>query len=452
MNHSRLSLNRSLIAGKLIIGIDPAKDKHQAAVLDTHGSQIGSSFSFPTTHTGYGEKLWQGLSKIIKTWEPEELVFAIETACNLWETLASYLKSRGYTVLLVSPLSTHHARPIMSLEFSRTDSKDAYLVATVAQRGAFNTYERFRTETNAMHTLSITYDKLRKELAQNRARVRALLERVFPEFPKIIKPSTNTAVYLLKKYLFPDEFLRMDIGAETKAIEDISRKQCGRNNLEKLQQAAQTSIGLVRRSEERLADRITLDSFLAVIETLQCQMERVLGELTRLTKNLPQFERLTSLSGVGEQLGSLFLAEVRELSRYTHYKHIEKLAGYNLRLFDSGRHSGVRHISSIGNSRLRWIIFKMTEETAKRVPEVRIKYLRRQLKRRRHIKNVVASVPQLLQLIMAMEKEQRPYELRETVVKELQELETKYEALKTAKRSPSSRPPQAEKNVNVSAG
>jgi hypothetical protein len=65
------------------------------------------------------------------------LVFAIETACSLWETLAFFLCDGGYTIVLVSPLSTHHARPIMSMEFSRTDPKDAYLVATVAQRGAF---------------------------------------------------------------------------------------------------------------------------------------------------------------------------------------------------------------------------------------------------------------------------------------------------------------------------
>ena len=79
---------------------------------------------------------------------------------------------------------------------------------------------------------------------------------------------------------------------------------------------------------------------------------------------------------------------MRDLGRYTHDKHIEKLAGLNLRLYQSTQYTGSRHISHIGNPRLRWIIYKMTEETAWRVPEVRIKYLRRQLKRRKHVKNV----------------------------------------------------------------
>ena len=435
MNHARLAKNRSVISGKTVIGIDPAKDRHRAAVVDAHGNQIGSSFSFQTNHTGYHHKLWQGVAKVIEETSPETIVFAVETACNLWETIAFYLHSHGYTVVLVSPLSTRHSRPVMSLEFSRTDPKDAYLIATIAQRGAFQLYESFTPESNAMHSLGITYDKLRKALAQNRARVRALLDRFFPEFPKIMTPSTNSAVYLLKKYLYPDEFLAMDIDSEEKVIEKISRKQYGRKTLEMLQEAAKTTVGVKRQADERIADRIALESYLAMIETAEEHMEQVLNELISRAKKRPEFERLTSLSGVGNQLAALFLAEVRELSRYTHYKHIEKLAGYNLRLHDSGRFSGVRHISSLGNHRLRWILFKMTEESSKRVPEIRLKYLRRQIKRRGHTKNVVAVVSKLLQLIMAMEKEQRPYEVRDTVVKELQKLEEQYEKLKKNKRS-----------------
>ena len=435
MNHLRLQHNRQLLASKTVIGIDPAKDKHQASVVDCQGSQRGASFSFAVSAAGYGETLWRSIGKILPTFGPHDIVFAIETACNLWETLAFFLYSRGYTVVLVSPLSTHHARPIMSMEFSRTDPKDAYLVATVAQRGAFQSYERFPAEQSAMHQLSITYDKLRKDLAQNRARLHALLDRVFPEFPHILLPQRESAVYLLKKYLFPDEFLALDIRSEAHVLEQISRRQCGRPTLEALQKAAATSIGLIRRSDERVADRTSLDAFLTLIESAEHQITRVLDELVIRVARLPQYERLISLSGVGKRLAALFLAEVHDLSRFTHYKHIEKLAGLNLRLFDSGRYSGTRHISSIGNARLRWILYKMAEETVRRVPEVRIKYLRRQLKRRKHVKNVVASIPQLLQLIMTMEKEQRCYEPRPNVLQELNELETKYEALKAERKT-----------------
>jgi len=103
MNHQRLQTQREALAGKIVIGIDPAKDKHQAAVVDAHGNQRGSSFSFPVSATGYGETLWRNMAKVVPNCNVQNVVFAIETACNLWETLAFYLRGRGFAVVLVSP-------------------------------------------------------------------------------------------------------------------------------------------------------------------------------------------------------------------------------------------------------------------------------------------------------------------------------------------------------------
>jgi hypothetical protein len=52
MNHLRLETNREFLAGKIVVGIDASKNKHQAAVVDLQGSQRGPSFSFPVSATG----------------------------------------------------------------------------------------------------------------------------------------------------------------------------------------------------------------------------------------------------------------------------------------------------------------------------------------------------------------------------------------------------------------
>lgn len=238
----------------------------------------------------------------------------------------------------------------------------------------------FLLTANALHALGITYDKLRKDLARNRARLRAHIEYIFPEFLLVFEPDTESALYLLKNYLFPDEFLGMDIDAEAKVIQKISRRQLGAHALVRLCTLAQSSIGIVKRDDERLADRLTLNAWIAQIDLLESQMTPIRNELVRLAEQLPSFAIITSLGGVGETLGALFLAEVRDLARYNHFKQLEKLAGANLRLSQSGRYVGSRHISHIGNKRLLWILYKMTEETSKRVPEVRCKYLKRQLR------------------------------------------------------------------------
>jgi transposase len=439
MKTIQLQHKRRLIDGKTIIGIDPAKAKHQAAIINPGGTQLGKSFSFEVNYAGYTQTLWQKVASTLPNCSPETTVFAIETSCNLWLTLVFYLHHEGYRVLLVSPLTTYHSRPMVNHDFSRTDPKDAFLVAANARQGFFDLYEDYPPLSNAMHRLCITYGKLRKELAANRGRLRATIEQVFPEFFTIVEPDTQTALYLLKRHLFPSDFLELKLEKEANAIMTISRKQHGLQTLLDLQAAARNSIGVIKTDEERIAERLSVDSWIAAIETLCTQMDSVSGALTEYAARLPEYAILHSLKGISDISAALFLGEVRDIHRYTHYKQLEKKAGYNLRLSQSGQYVGTRHISHLGSKRLSWLLYSMTEETSRWVPEVRAKYLRRQLKRRIHRKSVVASIGQLLKLIMVLVKEQRPYELRPDAVNQVEALEQQYATLKDRQKKNSKR-------------
>jgi len=66
-------------------------------------------------------------------------------------------------VLLVSPLTTHHARPLHNHDFSHTDPRDAFLIAEQAYRGHFDAYRVFDDQLETMHRLSLAYYKLAKD-------------------------------------------------------------------------------------------------------------------------------------------------------------------------------------------------------------------------------------------------------------------------------------------------
>ena len=83
MAFKSLQKKRQFVNGKYIVGIDPSKAKHQAVVIDAHGIQIGTAFTFRTTPKGYNFTLWKRLHKIIPQTENDNIIFAIETACNL---------------------------------------------------------------------------------------------------------------------------------------------------------------------------------------------------------------------------------------------------------------------------------------------------------------------------------------------------------------------------------
>jgi len=109
----------------------------------------------------------------------------------------------------------------------------------------------------------------------------------------------------------------------------------------------------------------------------------------------------SGVKGISDNLAAQFIAECRDLNNFKHYKQIEKLAGLNLRLSQSGDYIGPRHISHIGDKRLLRIIYQMTTETAIYIPEVRIKFLTRQIKNKAYRKNIIASSSKLLQLIIS---------------------------------------------------
>ena len=421
-----LQIKRQFISDKIIIGIDPAKKKHQASIINHYGLPIANSFTFANSKQGY-LKLLKKVRQHTEKSNEKNIIFAIETSCNLWCTLSYFLKSSGYDVLLVSPLTTKHSRPMLNHDFSRTDPKDALLIAGSARQGYFDFYQDYSGDIKAMHALSIAYDKLRKNYVQQRTRIHSLMDRLFPEFFNVLNLDTLSGQYLLSKYFLPSDFLTMDIDEETKALEKISHKNHGRKTLEELQKYATESIGISVEESEALAERMILDSWLAFMQKIEEKMKQIMDEIINLAKQTPYFKMLISIKGISDKLAALFIAEIRDLSRFKHYKQIEKNAGYNLRQSQSGNYVGPRHMNHIGNKRLSWLLYKMTEETVKYVPEVRIKFVKRQLHRCCYRKNIIASSSNLLRLIMSMVKGKRCYEYFDNgCIERLHELEKKY--------------------------
>ena len=298
---------KDFISGKTIVGIDPAKQHHQAAVVNQFGIQIGKSFSFPVTIDGFNNTLWKKLNSIIALNTPDNLVFAVESSCNLWKTIAYYLHDKSYTVLLVNPIITYHSRPLINHDFSKTDPKDAFLVAKNAFDGHYNFYQSFNPQINRLHQLSITYDKLLKDKNKNILRTRSLMEEVFPEFLDCLNIDTKTALFLLESYFLPYHFLNLDIDKLAPVITKISHSNYNKQLLLNLKEAASKTIGVDKSSEEQSL-RIILNSWLLEFKQINNQMAILMVEMIALAKQTDHFKLLTSIKGISDNLAAQFIA------------------------------------------------------------------------------------------------------------------------------------------------
>lgn len=433
MNSQSLEAKRHFINGKTIIGIDPAKLKHQATIIDSIGVPVGSTFKFSNNFFGFHNELFNNLNKRLPDFSPQKVVFAVEASVNLWQKLCYFLKYKGYSVITVSPLFTHHERPKINNNFSRTDPKDALAVANCARQGYFNFYRLYPSNINAMHNLSITYHKLIKHMTQVKQRIGSMIDLIFPEFRNALNPDTDTARYLLSKYLSTRDFLKMNIFLEAPLIMKISQRQHGEDTLKDIKQAAKESIGIKLIDEEIIAARISLNCWLGQYSLLKEQINSVLEKMIQLSEQTPYFKIISSLKGISDITAARFIAELRDIFYFDHHKKIEAISGINLKLSQSGQFSGYRRITHLGNHRLRAVIYKMAEETKNHIPEVRIRYLKRQMKQPRYSKNVIACSSNLLKLIFALVKENRIYQYRQEKIKELKLLEEHYKEFKKKK-------------------
>ncbi len=106
----------------------------------------------------------------------------------------------------------------MNHDFSKTDPKDSLLIATNAYNGNYTVYQHLTPEVNELHRPGIVHSKLIKDRQKAIARLRALMEEVFPEYISCIGVDTDTSLYLLENYFLPEQFRRLIVAEEEMPI------------------------------------------------------------------------------------------------------------------------------------------------------------------------------------------------------------------------------------------
>lgn len=435
--NKQIRRKRLAIAGKNILGIDPADATHCGVVLDKEGLPMSGAFRFSVDHKGFFEALPAQLKRRLEEYSPDNLVVAVESSCNLWLTAAHHFDALGYKVVLVSPLTTKQSRAVAEHDYSQSDPKDAFLVADNAQKGHYDLFEVHSPEMEAAHRLSITYQKVLNDRNRVVNRLTSFMKIAFPEYLRAIGIDTKSSLYLLRRFFLPEHFLALDLEVESDALRRISRGNHGRKTLEQLQESARRSIGVSLEDQEE-AYRITLDVWLAELPVIDQHLEEVERALIELAQKDPAFQVLTSVDRISDNAAARFIAETRGPARFDHFKQIEKLAGLNIRLRDSVKPRGPRCISGIGNPWLRHVIYLMLQQTARSVPLIRRRFLEREIRTSCYRKNLLAATPQLLKLLMSLIKQNRPYEDRSEQRAALQQIERRYD-LKKRRRKPKRR-------------
>lgn len=104
-------------------GIDIAKHKHEATVIDEAGAALLDSISFANSKEGC-EKLLALFQRL----DIEDLLIGMEVTGHYWLSVYGYLLKQGFEVKVINPIQSEAFRK-MYIRHTKNDWKDSFIIA-----------------------------------------------------------------------------------------------------------------------------------------------------------------------------------------------------------------------------------------------------------------------------------------------------------------------------------
>ncbi len=382
-------------------GIDVAKNKHVACVIDGTGALIVRSQSFTNDAEGYQRIL----DRLQEVGGPSKVAIALEATGHYWYSLHDFLIRHHYSVTVLNPIQT--AKQVTKgIRKSQTDRIDAHHIAVLLKNGEQRTSlipgelgMTCRKLTRLHHTMVRQASRIKQILW-------AQLHPIWPEYePLFATPFCKTGRVLLHATPTPQDVLALPREDLVVLIRKTSRGRYGTAQADKVRQAAQNSVGSHRGiTAARTAIRLLLDQ-LEALKPIRKQLE---SEIETLAARLPDY--LMTLPGANPiHVVSLF-GETDPIEAFASPSKLIAFAGLDLVVSQSGQYQAPRrHISKRGSPFLRHTLWAMAHRACYQEGDLRDYWIRRKGQGLSHLESVIAVAIKLCPIVWRIMTDRRDY-------------------------------------------
>lgn len=354
----------------LLIGVDVSKAKHDACFGKTN-----HTISFKNNREGF-QRFEQALRTNVEKTQSRKVLIAMEPSGLYWYSLYDRLKKCGYGVCLVNCLAVKNNRRTMHDGISKTDQKDARSILDLLQQGKFFLPVERDPELAAAYRLMRRHMAAKKRVSQIRNQLRGALHLYFPELSNVIKDITQpTALRFLQSNPTP-EFVM--INGRKRFLEKWSpRRKCGQwrpAKLNMIYDLAKESVGI---KDPYRCDAFEIRTLAEELAETLCKQKIWLDKAIELLENRADFKLLLSIPRVGKPTAAAILTAIGNISEYSNAKQLVKLAGLDIRYFESG--SSIKRqprVSHVGSAYLRHWVYHLSLRLIGHVPEFKDLFLR----------------------------------------------------------------------------
>lgn len=354
------------------VGIDVSKRKSTVAILRPGGKVVVKPFDVPHLSTDF-----QSLKKLIRELNGETRI-VMECTGRYYEPVVRELSQAGFFVSAVNPQIIRNFQgqnnPLRKVKTDKADSiKIArYTLDSWANLKQYSLMDKLRSQLKIMNRQFDFYMKHKTALKNN---LISLIDQTFPGANTYFdsparEDGSQKWVDFIDTYWHVDCVRKMSLTAFT----DRYQKWCSRrkynfsrSKAEEIYEKAKELIPVLPK--DNFTKRIikqAIDQLNATSQTIE-QLRTLMNETA---SKLPEYPIVMAMKGIGPSLGPQLMAEIGDVTRFTHKGAITAFAGVDPGVNDSGDYSQKSvQASKHGSPVLRKTLFQIMEVLIKTKPD-----------------------------------------------------------------------------------
>ncbi len=354
------------------VGIDVSKRKSTVAILRPGGEILVKPFDVPHRSADF-----QLLDSLILSLDGETRI-VMECTGHYYEPVARQLSQAGFFVSAVNPqIIRSFQGQDNPLRRVKTDKADSIKIAryTLDNWAGLKQYSLMDELRSQLKTMNRQFDFYMKHKTAMKNNLIGLIDQSFPGANTYFdsparEDGSQKWVDFLDTYWHVDCVRKMSLNA----FIDHYQKWCCRKKYNFRKSKAEE----IYENAKELFSVLPKDNFTKriirqAIEQLNAAsktVEQLRSLMNETASKLPEYPVVMAMKGVGPSLGPQLMAEIGDVTRFTHKGAITAFAGVDPGVNDSGDYSQKSvHASKHGSPALRKTLFQIMDVLIKTKPD-----------------------------------------------------------------------------------
>jgi len=340
----------------LIVGIDVAKEKHNAFFGTATGKTLLKRLVFGNNIEGF-QRLLTYVEAVKVKHGLEKLVFGLEPTANYHKPLGEYLIKCGLDVVLVSGVSVKRNRELLDGRWDKHDTKDSANVADLISQGKCLFYEYPPMALRDLRNLLSLKRRLKKQEHGLKVRIRNhLLARYFPELDRYYGRSGSEGLAIVRWCLNPSVIAGLEYDQFVRLVAPGSRRIVQHKRLKAIWNKAVDSIGCDVGEAVEFEAKVMVEGLKEIRQAIFATNDKI----EDICLQFAEYSYLLTIPGFGPDVSSKVLGAIGNPFRFNTQKQVLKMAGMDLNAQRSGNRSdaAIPVISKKGKAGLRYALYQ----------------------------------------------------------------------------------------------